>query len=262
MKFNWDLIMQPHTVVHCDTEDKANELLSEATKENKAYYGISYWKDYKQDTCYNISKNQYCGLSYFKDNNFTILSFDDILIKEENKMKVKYDLQVFHNIVLFKVLEMDEKYRKGGVLFKSSNGLKINSEVCVSLSENSIYIIGKFSTEVDNTCLIKLNTSKEAQAYAEKVRFALEEWNNHEEIMEIEYKGVLFVSNFGYNLEVYDCGHYNTISISTKNNPSLSLKKYWVADDKESGFPLDKTIIMFNRDCELLNIPFRIKGEN
>ena len=176
-------------------------------------------------------------------------------------MKIKYDLQVFHNIVLFKVLEMDEKYRKGGVLFKSSNGLKINSEACVSLSENSIYIIGKFSTEVDNTDLIKLNTSKEAQAYAEKVRFALEEWNNYVEVMEIEInldwfeEGKYFKNDGTYSM-LFGCGSGSKNILIYDND--IIMKAYWI----DSRIPLDKTIIMFNRDCELLNIPFRIKGEN
>ena len=175
-------------------------------------------------------------------------------------MKIKYDLQVFHNIVLFKVLEMDEKYRKGGVLFKSSNGLKINSEACVSLSENSIYIIGKFSTEVDNTDLIKLNTSKEAQAYANKVRFALEEWNNHVEIMEIKIDDEYFEENIGFDNEEYSVifsrGTSSRNIILYKNRRAI--KTYWVDEDVN----LEYNILMFNRDCELLNIPFRIKGDN
>lgn len=174
-------------------------------------------------------------------------------------MKVKYDLQLFHNIVLFKVLEMDEKYRKGGVLFKSSNGLKINSEACVSLSENSIYIIGKFSTEVDNTYFIKLNTSKEAQAYAEKVRFALEEWNNYVEVMEIEFKNGRYNNN-KYAVRIGEGKGYKYIYI---NNPDgYLISSYYIDDNLKQGLSLEKVTIMFNRDCELLNIPFRIKGDN
>ena len=271
MKFNWGLIMQPNTVVHCDTEDKANELLSEAHKRGLKWSNGSKYTEYngfnvhESKTCYDFNNNDYGSYGHCKDFKYTILSFNDILIKEENKMKIKYDLQVFHNIVLFKVLEMDEKYRssdKDKLLFTSSNSIVIRSFNSTELYEVEIYVLGLDKTRDDKAEYYNFNTNQEAQAYAEKVRFALEEWNNHVEVMEIEYKGVLFVSNFGYNLEVYDCGHYKTISISTKNNPSLSLKKYWIADDKESGFPLDKTIIMFNRDCELLNIPFRIKGEN
>lgn len=261
MKFNWDLIMQPNTVVHCDTEDKANELLSEATKENKAYYGISYWKDYKQDTCYNISKNQYCGLSYFKDNNFTILSFDDILIKEERKMKIKYDLQVFHNVVLFKVLEMEEKYRDKDVLFKCDNGFYIRSVSFPQITENTIKDRGIDVTKDNIVTQIKFNTNQEAQEYTEKVRFALEEWNNYVEVMEIEInldwfeEGKYFKNDGTYSM-LFGCGSGSKNILIYDND--IIMKAYWI----DSRIPLDKTIIMFNRDCELLNIPFRIKGGN
>ena len=178
-------------------------------------------------------------------------------------MKIKYDLQVFHNIVLFKVLEMDEKYRNRGnkisKLFNSTNKIDICSESCVGLYDEAVYIIGKHFEEEDTTDLIRFSTIKEAQSYADKVRFALEEWNNHVEIMEIECK----IGYYGYvNYSVQITGYNDFISVVIEDNDCNPLKEYFVSNDKREGFTLDKTIIMFNRDCELLNIPFRLKGDN
>lgn len=82
MKFNWKLILQPNTVIHCDTEAKANSLLSEVEGWNN-----NYWKYYKDQTCYNIYPNAYGRLEYYKDKNYTILTYEDVLLKGENDMK-------------------------------------------------------------------------------------------------------------------------------------------------------------------------------
>ena len=270
MKFNWGLIMQPNTVVHCDTEDKANELLSEAHKRGLKWSNGSKYTEYngfnvhESKTCYDFNNNDYGSYGHCKDFKYTILSFNDILIKEENKMKIKYDLQVFHNIILFKVLEMDEKYRssdKDKLLFTSSNSIVIRSFNSTELYEVEIYVLGLDKTRDDKAEYYNFNTNQEAQAYAEKVRFALEEWNNHVEVMEIEInldwfeEGKYFKNDGTYSM-LFGCGSGSKNILIYDND--IIMKAYWI----DSRIPLDKTIIMFNRDCELLNIPFRIKGEN
>lgn len=185
-------------------------------------------------------------------------------------MKIKYDLQVFHNIVLFKVLEMDEKYRSTNdsrLLFTSSNGMEIRSYWSPQMDENYIYVLGK---DNENDTIIEMYTTKnnqEAQEYADKVRFALEEWNNNEEewnnneeIMEIEFKLGTFENN-KYMLQIEECCNtFNVIKIINKR--WYIIKDYYTSDYENEGIPLDKTIIMFNHDCELLNIPFRLRGED
>ena len=97
-------------------------------------------------------------------------------------MKIKYDLQVFHNIVLLKVFEMDEKYRSSGKaseLFTSTNGLRIYSGSDVGVYSSSVYVLGEFKDEVYTSDSLRFDTNKEAQEHAYKVKFALEEWNNY-----------------------------------------------------------------------------------
>ena len=90
-KFNWNKILQPNTVVHCDTEEKANELLGEADSRGLKWssgldYANTQWNDYREKICYNLYSGGYYGLNYYKSQNYTILSYEDALIKGENKM--------------------------------------------------------------------------------------------------------------------------------------------------------------------------------
>lgn len=275
MKFNWDLIMQPRTVVHCDTEDKANELLTEAHKRGLKWSNGNKYTEYngfnvhESKTCYDFNNNDYGSYGHCKKFNYTILSFYDILIKKENKMKIKYDLQVFHNLVLFKVLEMDEKYRHtagdctGTEIYTSSNGIIIasSSNPTISSRFNTVYVLGENKFNDNFVTTIKFDTVLKAQEYANKVRFALEEWNNHTEIIEIEYYYEYFnckkiFTNLNHSLHFTKNPYYTQITIYMND----SFVNSYITNSRH--IPLDKTIIMFNRDCELLNIPFRIKGDN
>ena len=177
-------------------------------------------------------------------------------------MKIKYDLQVFHNIVLFKVLEMDEKYRSEDnkilELFSSTNGIGINSESCVGLYDNFVYILGKHSEEENTTDFIRFGTSKEAQEYADKVRFTLEEWNNHVDIMEIEYRQELKIKTYENNTHkvVMDGSMLMTYKINSPTGGTIMIDGIHIANKDLS----DEDIIkLFNCKCELLNIPFRLK---
>ena len=179
-------------------------------------------------------------------------------------MKIKYDLQVFHNIVLFKVLEMDEKYRNRGnkisKLFNSTNKMDICSESCVGLYDEAIYVIGKHFEEEDTTDLIRFSTSKEAQEYADKIKFALEEWNNYVEIMEIEWSdSEMSIKNEDYEViyQYYVDDYGITEDIAIFKGDYLVIA-YNITDI----ITLDKLIKMFNYNSELLNIPFWIKGAN
>lgn len=97
--FNYDLIMQPNTVVHCDTEEKGLELCKWAdSKGLKWISGMSYltmsnWGEYKNDTCYFLYQGEYCRKDFYKQEGYTILKYEDIVINEDtidNNFK-KYD---------------------------------------------------------------------------------------------------------------------------------------------------------------------------
>ena len=183
--------------------------------------------------------------------------------------KIKYRLERWHTVVLFQILEMDEQYRNTRKnIFKSSNNIEIISKCCICLSSsNKIYLRGNckgYDFSVDTK---QFTTESEAQSYLESIDQALTEWNNHVEVMEIEwikynkYDCLLGLSEFPeelkftfgvYKVYILDSEVGNYIRI-TVNGKTLKVYRY------DEHIPLDKTIIMFNRDCELLGIPFRLK---
>jgi hypothetical protein len=137
MQFNWKLILQPNTVVHCDTEEKAITLLAEAHERglrwsnDRSYVNCNQWGIFKNKTCYKFTTGSFCDVDYYKDNhdeleyleerNYTILTYEDVLIKGENEMKridiskVYKDGEIsvikFRDIMLFR-LKSDDNYNK------------------------------------------------------------------------------------------------------------------------------------------------------
>lgn len=80
-------------VIRCDTEKKAKKLLKYLHKKGFAWSGgtsltkITKWSDYKNETCYT-SEITFYRKEYFLNNNFKILSFDDIEKYIDKKKKV------------------------------------------------------------------------------------------------------------------------------------------------------------------------------
>ena len=59
-KFNWKLINQPNTVVHCETEEQARELLAEADRMGFRWFsfiGLFGLTNIRWRRCLNGSEN-------------------------------------------------------------------------------------------------------------------------------------------------------------------------------------------------------------
>ena len=133
-QFNYDLIMQPRTVVHCDTKEKALELLAWADSKGlewftgKRYSVVDRWDAYTHNTCYCLFLGEYSDVSYYQGEGYTILKYEDVLLDKEvlNHNKVKnpnvshYDIWLgFEAIDVMKaILTKDEYvgYLKGNIL--------------------------------------------------------------------------------------------------------------------------------------------------
>ena len=76
---DYDKIMQPKTVVYCDTEEKANKLLKWADSKGLTWCnGDSYLNDnqynvFKDQTCYDLYDGVYGGLNNCKKYRATII---------------------------------------------------------------------------------------------------------------------------------------------------------------------------------------------
>lgn len=69
--------------MHCDTEEKAKTFLKFLHRCGKnwlsghSYLAKTSWKVYEENTCYEFNNGTYCGLEHSKQEEYTILEFDD-----------------------------------------------------------------------------------------------------------------------------------------------------------------------------------------
>jgi len=85
--FNADLILRPKVVVHCDTREKAFNLLQWSDSigrkwsSKRGYLSNLRWDEFKQDTCYNINSGLYGSKAdEVYSTSFRILSYDEVLL--------------------------------------------------------------------------------------------------------------------------------------------------------------------------------------
>ena len=80
--------MQPKTVVHCKTDEEANELLKWANSQGlrwhdgSSYLERTYFGKF-DEMCYYITRGEYCEKVYYENKGYTILEYDEVLIKEQ-----------------------------------------------------------------------------------------------------------------------------------------------------------------------------------
>ena len=84
IEFDYDKIMRPKAVVHCDEEWKANNLLKWAdsiglTKDNS--YLINNWHTHKKETCYNLYYGKCSFYNYYKDY-CKIYKYEDVIMNK------------------------------------------------------------------------------------------------------------------------------------------------------------------------------------
>ena len=94
MKFDYDKVTQNKTVIHCDTEEKAINLIKWALENNLMYgwkagdfLGYKY-SNYGTNTCLSVSEyGAYSRKSFYEDEGYyTILSYDDVVIEDKEEI--------------------------------------------------------------------------------------------------------------------------------------------------------------------------------
>lgn len=72
-----------HLAIHCDIEEKANNLLKFFDKLGKkwiskySYLEINHWAIYEEYTCYD-NKKGYCHIDWYKQKSYKIYEFDEV----------------------------------------------------------------------------------------------------------------------------------------------------------------------------------------
>lgn len=95
--------------------------------------------------------------------------------------KIKYRLQVRDRYVVFRVLEMDERFRAAGdgvckCFVPPSPHMRVVSSLCPDLQMEAVYLYGVAHNCDINEPFLKFSTCEEAVAYADKVHKSLKCW--------------------------------------------------------------------------------------
>ena len=75
------IIMADRTVVHCPTLEWAKKVLTIAYKTDKDRYQqfLRYWDSYCIDTCYCLTEDSYCGMGFFEEHHYNIITAEQFL---------------------------------------------------------------------------------------------------------------------------------------------------------------------------------------
>jgi len=78
----------PKDVVHCDTEEKANEILKLAHKAGKrwssgnSFLSANNYLSYKSETCYDFNDGSFCYKEWYLERGYNIIPADTMLSEE------------------------------------------------------------------------------------------------------------------------------------------------------------------------------------
>ena len=98
-------------------------------------------------------------------------------------MKLKYMLKLHGRSIIFKVLEMDERFRRISEnveenVFRSSNNNMsvISSKIPTIGTENHIFLFGRIKERDSDISVINLPNTEAAKIYFDRIQWTLEEW--------------------------------------------------------------------------------------
>ena len=91
--FNIDDYLGKDCVMHCATEEEANDFLKVMHDLGRKWiYGESYltsnyWRFYKENTCYRIDKGEYCYMGYYRSLGCRILEWSDFVYENDEELE-------------------------------------------------------------------------------------------------------------------------------------------------------------------------------
>ena len=94
-----DIIFEKNVAIHCPEEWMSDVLLEYAdSKTNIFWKRFSYlgcWREYKKNTVYYICNGAYGSIDHARKYSNKILHYNDVVIKEEEKMETKLDYELW-----------------------------------------------------------------------------------------------------------------------------------------------------------------------
>ena len=257
-KFNWDLINQPNTVVHCETEQQAIELLTEAHNngfkwlDGKKYINENNFDIYNNETCYYIYRGTYANIKYREEVGNKILKFEECKIMNK-LLDVDFIIQKDNKTIVLDIKHMDESLRKGvsDPIIESNCGIySICSHKFPQIHKSKLYLKGIRRDLDDIFTHYTFSSTKEMNEYIENMNKLIDEINNPTVEINVnkdsEYK---FSDNI--SLDVYNSSNYTVVSFYKYENVT---KVFYIDDKEEDGQPFDEAAKEFDNFCKRRNI--------
>ena len=257
-KFNWDLIDKPSTVVHCETEEQAIELLTEAHNNgfkwcnDKPYIDNNEYHLYGKSTCYDIYKGEFANIGFCQKQNYKILKFKEC--KLMNKLlDVDFIIQKDNKTIVLDIKHMDESLRKGnvGILAESNDGeykILSNSKPCIGF--HRLFLKGEYKNCDNDFVYHTFDSTEEMNEYIKNINKLIDEINNP--VIEIDInKNAKYEFGDNISLDVYDSSNYTVVSFYKYENVT---KVFYIDDKEEDGQPFDEVVEEFDNFCKRRNI--------
>lgn len=261
-KFNWNLIDKPNTVVHCETEEQAIELLTEAHDNRfKWCSGIDYlsrlnYDLHESNTCYYIHYGAYCNVEYSKKRGFEILKFEEC--KLMNKLlDVDFIIQKDNKTIVLDIKHMDESLRKriDEPLIKSNDDTyKIYSCLEPHIGKTSLYLKGVDMNLDNKFAYCTFNSTEEMNKYIKNINKLIDEINNP--VIEIDInKNAEHKLSDNISIDVYNSSNYTIVSFYKYEKVT---KVFYIDDKEEDGQPFNEVVKEFDNFCKRRNIDAKL----
>ena len=157
IEFNYDKIMQPQTVVHCNTQEKANNLLKWADSmglewcDGRSYLTKNSWQTHKDETYYRLYGGSFGNINY--SGNDIILKYEDVIMEENKNIE-----DGWYYIKLNQSKEIEEFLPPTRCIYVNNNKAMIHKslsfntlfDVSEDMIESPAYVIGKEYEFSDN----------------------------------------------------------------------------------------------------------------
>mgnify|MGYP000988648507 CR=1 FL=1 len=157
MKLDWEKIKG--NVIHCDTEEKAKELLNVCSNHGcDTQYVEDTWKNYRDIMCYEINIERediyYGSIDYFiNEEHREVLEFEDIIIQDKPRiceilgveLEQKFNIKGYNYSSPFYL----KKEMNDNIFLYNRNGISDNGTMLVKIINNPslIEIMPKYTTE-------------------------------------------------------------------------------------------------------------------
>lgn len=144
-----------NVVVHCKTEDEANQVLDLADKlgyvwsSSHSFKNRNSYEIYKSETCYNIYEGCYGDLNDYKSTDIKIISAQEFINMVNEKIKIEIDI----NSLIPEGYEIDkENSTLECIKFKKKSPTYDDIAKELFLHKNTIFINERGNTELVYSC--------------------------------------------------------------------------------------------------------------